>query len=402
MISDFKTSRKVKLPKPDLSISIDERDNISEDKDPEPTPPISKMRKPSTENKWYKPPYSKKEKWILAGIAAGIIIILLGVLGYLHYHQKKHDSVTVSLKAKVAPVYKSPLTGAVVTQAESQLPVTAVMIENSDGARPQSGLSQAGVVFEALAEGGVTRFMALFEEGQPSSVGPIRSARPYFIDWLLPFNAAYAHVGGSPDALNEISSLGVKNMDEFAYGGSYTRLSSRPAPHNVYTSMSTLLALEKSKGWAATSFTSFARKADSPAKVPTATNINFAMSGPDMAVNYQYAAKTNSYLRSEAGTPMVDANTNQQLNPKVVVDMVIPWSYGPLDATGAYYTAYTDIGSGQAYIFQDGTVTTGSWTKSSQNSQIQFTDSTGKPISLNAGQTWITASGKTSEVTYSH
>ena len=97
---------------------------------------------------------------------------------------------------------------------------------------------------------------------------------------------------------------------------------------------------------------------------------------------------------------MIDANTNQQLTPKVVIAMVIPWSYGALDATGAYYTDYSDVGSGVVYIFQDGTVTTGNWNKSSISSQLTFTNADGTPIKLNAGQTWITAVGKTSNVTY--
>lgn len=274
------------------------------------------------------------------------------------------------------------------------------MIENSDEARPQSGLSQAGVIFEALAEGGITRFLALYEEGQPSSIGPIRSARPYFIDWLLPFDAAYAHVGGSPTALTEIQTLGVKDMNEFYYGNTFTRISSREAPHNVYTSMSSLLALETSKGWTTSKFTGFPRKADSPSKTPTATSIQFNIAGSDMKVNYQYNSKNNNYLRSEGGAPMIDANTNQQLSPKVVIAMVVPWTDGPLDSSGAYYTDYSDIGSGEAYVFQDGTVTTGTWSKPSQSSQIQFLSSAGNPIPLNAGQTWITAVGSSNLVSY--
>jgi hypothetical protein len=274
------------------------------------------------------------------------------------------------------------------------------MIENSDEARPQSGLSQAGVIFEALAEGGITRFLALYEEGQPSSIGPIRSARPYFIDWLLPFDAAYAHVGGSPDALSEIQALNVKNMDEFYNGNYYSRISSREAPHNVYTSMARLQTLEQSKGWTTSNFAGFPRKADTPSKSATVTSINFNPSASDMAVNYQYDPTLNSYKRSEGGAPMIDANTGKQLEPKVVIAIVVPWTDGALDASGAYYTDYSNIGSGTAYVFQDGVVTPGVWQKSSQTSQIQFNTASGIPIKLNAGQTWITTVGSVDEVSY--
>ena len=97
---------------------------------------------------------------------------------------------------------------------------------------------------------------------------------------------------------------------------------------------------------------------------------------------------------------MVDANTGQQLEPKVVIAIVVPWTDGALDSSGAYYTDYSDIGSGTAYVFQDGIVTQGTWEKSSQTSQIQFISSSGAPIQLNAGQTWITAVGSVSEVSY--
>jgi hypothetical protein len=344
-----------------------------------------------------------KKEW--AVIVVAVLLIGLGIFLLLDHHSAK--PVATLKPAPVKQIKKSTtvasrLTGVQVTPALAQLPVTGVMIENSDGARPQSGLSQAGVVFEALAEGGITRFLALYEEGQPSSIGPVRSARPYYIDWLLPFDAAYAHVGGSPQALSEIQSANVRDMNQFYNSGAYTRITSRQAPHNVYTSMANLLSLEKSKGWTTSSFTGFSRKSDNPSKTPTVTSINLNIAGPDMAVHYQYDPTLDSYKRSEAGAPMIDSNTNQQLEPKVVVAMVVPWTNGPLDASGAHYTDYSDIGSGTVYIFQDGTVTQGVWSKTAPTSQIQFKTTSGSTIKLNAGQTWITAMGSPPEVTYSN
>ena len=97
---------------------------------------------------------------------------------------------------------------------------------------------------------------------------------------------------------------------------------------------------------------------------------------------------------------MIDANTGKQLELKVVIAIVVPISQGALDASGAYYSEYADIGSGTAYIFQDGGVTQGTWSKTSPTSQIQFGDANGAPIPLNAGQTWITALGNSGLVTY--
>jgi hypothetical protein len=128
--------------------------------------------------------------------------------------------------------------------------------------------------------------------------------------------------------------------------------------------------------------------------------IDFDMSTSDMKVHYQYDPTLNSYKRSEGGAPMIDANTGKQIEPKVVVSMVVPWKDGALDSSEAYYTVYSDIGSGTAYIFQDGTVTKGTWTKSAKTSQIQFKTASGATLKLNAGQTWITAVGSTSDITY--
>ena len=341
-----------------------------------------------------------RKKLIIGGVV--FVLLLAGGIAFGLTHQAAAPQPNiVATKPKPKPVvYTSRLTGVVVTQAQSILPVTGVMIENSDAARPQSGLMEAGVVFEAIAEGGVTRFLALYEEGQPDSIGPIRSARPYYVHWLLPFDAAYAHVGGSPDGLSAVQALNVKDMNQFYNGSYYTRITSRYAPHNVYSSMAKLLSLEQSKGWTTSSFTGFLRKADSPSKSPTATSIDLNISGPDFNPHYDYVASSNSYARSEGGAKHIDAVSGAPLSPKVVIAMVVPWTNGVLDATGAYYTNYSDIGSGAAYIFQDGIVTIGTWNKASIQSQLAFTDSSGKPIKLNAGQTWISAVGAAAGVVY--
>jgi hypothetical protein len=196
----------------------------------------------------------------------------------------------------------------------------------------------------------------------------------------------------------------VKNLDEFANGGSYHRIASREAPHNVYTSMADLNALEAQKGYGASSYTGFIRKPDSPSKSPNATIIDINPASADFASHYTYNASTNNYTRSEAGavqTELDAAGNSTTITPKVVIALVMTKTQGALDATGAYYQDYVVIGSGQADIFEDGTSYTGTWTKTAPNSQITFTDANGKPIPLNAGQTWLTAVDSPSEVSSS-
>lgn len=342
-------------------------------------------------------PPGKKE-----AIVAVVLLVFIagGGAGYALMHKAKPKPATLKAIPKITPKTKtvpSTLSGLPVDPSVNQRTVTGVMIENSQDARPQSGLGQASVVFEAIAEGGITRFLALYQDTAPDNVGPIRSARPYYAQWVLGFDAGYAHVGGSPEALADIRAWGVRDLDQFANGGSYHRVDTRAAPHNVYTSIAALNQLEVAKGYTTSHFTGFARKPkEAPAKTPTARTVDLSISGPLYSVHYDYNPKTNSYARSEAGAPHIDANTNTQITPKVVIAMVMTYSLEP----DGYHSDYATIGDGPVYVFQDGTVTTGRWTKSANNSQFTFTDSTGKPIKLNAGQTWLTAVGSPGSVTY--
>ena len=364
------------------------------------TPPVS-AKKSGKFNPidWYKN-LGKKQQIIIAVVAA---LILLGggggVWALTHKSKPKPAPVAVEQKKEEAPketpVY-SPLTGVPVSKEQTTLPVTGIMIENSPDARPQSGLNQAGVVFEAIAEGGITRFLTLWQEAQPDYVGPVRSVRPYYVDWLEGFDAAIAHVGGSPEALNKIKDDGVKDLDQFYNSGPYHRVSNRYAPHNMYTSLAGLIDLEKSKGLTSSTFTGFPRKAEQPSNAPTARSVDITISGPLYNVHYDYDLSSNSYKRSEGGKPHVDERSKAQISPKVVIAIVIPYNL----QSDNLHSQYGTIGTGKAYVFQDGVATEGTWEKTSSKSQITFKDAAGTILKLNPGQTWITATSIANNVTY--
>lgn len=355
-------------------------------------------------------PFSRLKQWVseratkkrLIITCTAFVLLLGGTMAFALTHHttppKKPPVVAKQAPSPPAPkpVIRSPLTGVPVSESDAQRPVTGVMIENSDFARPQSGLGSAGVVFEAIAEAGITRFLALYQEAQPGNIGPVRSVRPYFLQWDMGFDASIAHVGGSPEALNDINAWHARDIGEFTYGSYYHRISSREAPHNMYTSIANLNAIEKLRGWTTSTFTGFPRKPDAPAQSPSVTTIDLNPSWSDFAVHYQYDAKNNAYLRWLAGAKHIDANTGKQLEPKVVIAIVLPYS---IEADG-YHSRYGTIGSGRAYVLQDGTVTVGIWKKTSNTGQIQFLDTSGKPIDLNTGQTWITALGSASQIRY--
>ena len=293
-------------------------------------------------------------------------------------------------------LFVSPLTGQMLTDKSLiDHQVTAVMIHNSLSARPQSGLAQAGIIFEALTEGGVTRFMALYQESAPNLIGPIRSARPYFLDYANPFDASLAHVGGSPQALLDIKSLKMKDLDQLNNGSPFKQAGNRTAPSNVFSSFTSLDEYNKKQNYLKSSFQGFSHKSD-VSQTPTAGTIDFLLSSQFYNSEFKYSASTNSYLRFQGGAKQIDALNGQQLSPKVVISMFVSQAYDP----DGQHTSYSTTGQGKLYVFQDGIMSPGTWRKNDRKSQLEFTDQYGLPMKLNSGQLWITLVSNDGDVTF--
>lgn len=342
-----------------------------------------------------------KKQWIIIGVVAFLILGGGGTAAFMLLGNNTEEPAKPVVKQSVTPEPAKPttvastLTGVQVDPAVNERHVTAVMIENSLDARPQAGLNDAGVVFEAIAEGGITRFMTLFQDVEPDYVGPVRSVRPYYVQWLNGFDAAVAHVGGSADALAMLRNGKGKDLDQFFNPGPYGRVSSRYAPHNMYTSIPKLNDLETSKGWTKSNYTPIPRNlTESPSKAPDVKQIDFNVSGAVYNPHYDYDQASNSYKRSEGGKPHTDEKSGAQLMPKVVVGLVMP------QGRNGIYTTYQTIGSGDAFVFQNGTLNKGTWHKSANGSNFTFTDAAGKELKLNPGQTWFTVVGGSDRVTF--
>ena len=218
----------------------------------------------------------KKLTMLLAGITvAALAALVVLIVFYQKPTQNPDVSRTAPLKPE-APTEKfySPLTGVELPdEAASKRPITAVVIENSPSARPQSGMQQAEVVYESIAEAGITRFVNLYQQNKPGLVGPVRSLRPYLVDWIKPWDASIAHVGGSKRALDEVRNGSYRDLDQMLDASAYWRSSDRYAPHNVYTSFAKLDALNQSKGYTMSDFHGFSRVDGKPADTPNATSI---------------------------------------------------------------------------------------------------------------------------------
>lgn len=331
----------------------------------------------------------KKASYLILG---GVLILAASVGAYALLRpapEPEPQPVVTQPEPEPEPiVYYSPLTGEKVAKQSDELAaVTAVMIENSPDARPQSGLKQAGVVYEAIAEGGITRFLALYQNKKPQLIGPVRSLRMYYVDWLAPYNPSVAHVGGSYKALKEVRNGRYRDIDEFFNPGAYWRATDRYAPHNVYTSFKNLDALNKKKGYTTSEFESFARVDGEPAKTPTATNIQINFSSPTYNTTYKYDKKNNRYLRNLAGAAHKDRESGQ-ITPSVVIALRVNMKHVMEDG---YREQITTTGSGKAVLFQNGTAKNVTWRKAKRSSPLTLTDSEGKEIPLVRGQTWIAA-----------
>jgi hypothetical protein len=343
-------------------------------------------------------------------VLAVVLILGGGGLAFAFTHYVKKPAQHAALKQQpvnaVPPAADtgvvSPLSGVQTEPQLAQRPVTGIMIENSPDARPQSGLQDAGVVYEAIAEGGITRFLALFQDGHPAYVGPVRSLRPYYIDFATPYQAGIAHVGGSPEALATVRNGHYRDLDEFFNSKYYARISSRTAPHNMYTRFEWLDQLNQAKGYTKSEYTPWKRKADQPAATPTAAHIDVKISSPLYYSHYDYDKASNTYFRSEGGKPHLQITaatdrTGTQLHPKSVLTLIM--NYKVIDRAG--HSSYVDTGSGPMYLFQDGTVVSGTWNKADQASMFVFKDAAGNVIPLNAGQTWLTVVGAANNVSSS-
>ena len=298
----------------------------------------------------------------------------------------------------------------------------AVMIENHTEARPQSGLSTADVVYEAVAEGGITRFMGVFYCNLSDvQVGPVRSARTYFLDWLSEYDALYAHVGGAntpgpADALGQIIKYDIKDLNQFSIGfptfwRDYQRLG-RPVAteHTMYSTTQKLWAIGAKRGWVATDsaglrwdakfqpwkFTEGKAGSGQVAKI----EVPFWESQADYKVVWNYDATCNCYKRDNGGAAHMDLNKNVQLQPKNVVIRMQKESPANDGYEGNAHRLYGNKGQGTAIILQNGQAINGKWVKADRLAREKFYDDKNQEIQFVRGQIWLQTVPEGVKVTY--
>lgn len=287
--------------------------------------------------------------------------------------------------------YTAPLSGVGLTQEAKSRPL-AVMINNFSAARPQSGLTGADVVWEVLAEGGITRLVAIFQstEAITDTIGPIRSNRKYLIDIADSYGAVMAHAGGSPEAYGILQKQGKPYLDEITNAGAYFwRSKDRKAPHNLYSTLEKLRDASAKKKYTEDKPVPV-YKFSEEGTVAQATGaeearditIKFLMDS--YKVGYRYDETTGLYSRSINGEPHIDLNNNETLTAANLI--VFETSHKTLDNVGRL--AIDLEKGGQAYLFQKGKKVDIDWV-AAPDGMIRFATKDGAEISLLPGKTYI-------------
>ncbi|MFZ5376102.1 MAG: DUF3048 domain-containing protein [Patescibacteria group bacterium] len=310
-----------------------------------------------------------------------------------------------------------------------------VMIENTPDARPQSGLSKADAVFEAVAEGGVTRFGAIFYCGaqyQDLLLAPIRSARIYFVDWASGFNLPmYVHVGGAnvpgpSDALGKIGDYGWElntDINQFSVGyptfyRDYNRVEGKEiaTEHTMVTSTEKLWAVAAKRGWTNMSperklgkktvpgsdwkdgYTGWTFEETASAKGNVSTVAYDFWSGySDYSVKWTYDSTKDVFLREVGGDKHTDLNDGQQIASSNVI-VLFTKEEGPINEKK--HMLYQTTGKGEALLFKHGSAEKITWVKKTRESELEFNDAKGKQVELARGQVWISVVDVSNEVQY--
>ncbi|MBU2595681.1 DUF3048 domain-containing protein [Patescibacteria group bacterium] len=326
-----------------------------------------------------------------------LIILLLGGIGLAYWIYKTDVFGDLTKVAKVSPSPSKnlndtpcPLDGVMTTKDRAERRPLGIMIENAPEARPQSGLDKASFIFETPSEGGITRFLALYVENDASEVGPVRSARTYYVDWADEIKAVYAHCGGSAIALkNLLKDKYVCDINQFTFGSYFWRSKERLAPHNLYTTTDKVrAAAESAKCTLKSDYSGFEFKSDaekSERGISQTITVNF--SSAQFQVVYNYDSEKNLYLRSMSGSPHKDKITGEQLAPKTVVVMHADRVFSLTDGTQQSHAVTT--GTGKAEVYLDGREIKGTWKRPSISERTRFYDELGKEVVFNRGQIWV-------------
>jgi len=279
----------------------------------------------------------------------------------------------------------APLRGTPQDPAHAGAPAFSAKIDDHEGARPQIGLERTDIVFEELVEGGLTRYVAIWQSDIPDLLGPVRSIRPMDPDIITPFGGIVAYSGGQEKFVAMMEAAPVVNIAfDTDQSGLFYRIDSKDAPHNVVVKATEAVAQHPNLAPPVQQFPYAPTPAEATAAVsgtPTAT-INSRFSDSRWP-SWGWNVATGSYLRSQEGEPDLDGNgARLQATNVLVLRVGIDWTYGEVPKT-------VMIGSGEAWVSTGGKTLHATWSKDAAGSLIRLVADNGALITLAGGNTWI-------------
>lgn len=351
--------------------------------------------------------------------------------GAVAYFQAKFADSGADSKQNEPKTENCPINGQLYGKTQKALWETrrplGIMVENSTDARPQSGLSSADVIFEVVAEGGITRFLAIYYCQGADIIGPVRSARVYFLDFVAGFGDSplYAHVGGAntpgpADALGQIEDegwAGYNDLNQFSIGfpvfwRDYERLSGVATEHTMYTNSEKLWEIgldrglgnknKKGQKWDENYNTwSFQDDIALNNRVKNQQiKFGFWEDYHDFDVVWTYNRNNNNYTRDNGGKPHIDNNTGKTLTTKNIVILFMDESVANDGYEKGQHLLYETTGEGRALMFNNGRATKATWVKDDRYSQIKLLDQNNEPVKFVKGQIWFEVIPSDNKVKY--
>lgn len=332
--------------------------------------------------------------------AAALVVIIGGAFGYTYFNSSNSSapkaskgtnlaSTTTSATANTTSAATCPLTGLPAPGGVvPQRPALAVKIGNDPGARPQSGLQKADIIYEVQAEGGITRYIAVFQCHSAPAIGPVRSVR--WVDWHVvePLGKPIlAFAGGiNPDRAAVSQKSYLFDADFFRYYNAYYRISTRVAPENLYTSTKLLYSLDPSKTPPNSIFT-FSKSIPQGGQAVSGVFIPYSYAAQ---INWTWSASKGVWLRSY-GSQADISNSGVQQNATNVIIQKVPIVSGPYVETGTnvYGVHSITVGTGPAIILRNGREYKGYWKRNTYADPTTYYTSSGQQIPLNPGRTWV-------------
>ena len=338
----------------------------------------------------------------LIGVLAVLIILAAGLLGYKIINGKKIDEpkeiiqtsednsiLTVPIEEKKVQIFKG-----------DERPI-AVMIDNHKDAWPQAGLNKAYMVYEIIVEGGETRLMALFKGQKLDKIGPVRSARHYFIDYVMENDAIYAHFGWSPQAQNDIKTFNIDNINGIVESSkTFWRVKDKYAPHNAVTSTEALLNVAKAKKYKTTSnkksVLNYVIDEINLEKGQSATVSSIPHSTLQY-VDYEYDTENKVYKRYARNKAQTDWDTGNSVITKNII-ITFCDNYTLNDGENKGRQGLYNIGTFDGYYITNGRAIKIKCIKDARNLQTKYVDLNGNEIKVNDGNTWVNICPKNADV----